>query len=195
MGKTNDSQERREFFRITNQIIINTEVVEQVDDKFNLTNELAQESPSFNLLQKMHQLEKESLSIIENLTNNQGQIDEYVSQMNTKINLLTQFVAQTLKGENHELTEVDLSGGGLRFKSQQTLQIEQLLKIEMVLLPECVQLKAYGKIVFSQPHEDNYSHEIALEFVEISERDRDAIIKHIFDIQSKQIREKVLTQD
>ena len=180
--------ERREYFRIKNWIIINFEPIDSIQDAPDLDGSGAKSSPRISLLQELSRLENENQAYLGSLTDKQSQLGNYLINMNKKMELLTRFVIESLSGDQNELREVDISGGGIRFKSLTPQPIDQLLTLEIVLVPECVGILAYGRVVDCKKLEDTPHHEIALVFVKLREADRDAIVKHVFKIQSEQLR-------
>jgi len=189
MTENEKQDERREYFRIKNWIVINHEIVESLDNEKDTAGSNTQNSPRITLLQELTQLENENLSYLSSLTDKQSQLGNYLLSMNKKMSLLTRFVIQSLNTEQQDLTEVDISGGGMRFKTHKPHHIDEIMKLEIVLIPECVGLVAYGRIVDCAPVDDSDLFEVALIFVRLKENDREAIIKHVFTLQSQQLRD------
>lgn len=187
MSEKPSQTERREYFRIKNWLILNHESIESMESIPDIDDLATSESPRISLLHELNRLENENQAYLGSLTDKQSQLGNYLLNLNKKMELLTRFVVQSLDSDKSELTEVDISGGGLRFSSSQPYSIDQLMKIELVLVPECVGIVAYARVVDSKPKGDQ--QEIALIFVKLKESDRDAIIKHVFKVQSKQLRE------
>lgn len=189
MTEMSKQDERREYFRIKNWIIINHELVESIDETKQSDETIAQNSPRITLLQELSQLENDNQSYLSSLSDKQSQLGNYLINMNKKMSLLTRFVIQSLNTEDQDLTEVDISGGGMRYKTHHACKIDQIMKLEIVLIPECVGLVAYGRIVDCNPVEGTDIFDIAIIFVKLKETDRDAIIKHVFTLQSQQLRD------
>jgi c-di-GMP-binding flagellar brake protein YcgR len=189
MTGSNLHDERREYFRIKNWIIINHEVVETLEEGEKAGETMTQSSPRITLLQELSQLEKDNQPYLGSLSDKQSQLGNYLINMNKKVSLLTRYVNQSLNTENQDLTEVDISGGGMRFKTHQSHAIDELIKLEIVLVPECVGLVAYGRVVDTKPVDGTDMFEIALIFVKLQEADRESIIKHVFTLQSQQLRD------
>lgn len=187
MSEKPTQTERREYFRIKNWLILNHESIDSMESIPDIDDLATSESPRISLLHELNRLENENQAYLGSLTDKQSQLGNYLLNLNKKMELLTRFVVQSLDSEKSELTEVDISGGGLRFSSSQPYSIDQLMKIELVLVPECVGIVAYARVVDTKPKGDQ--QEIALIFVKLKESDRDAIIKHVFKVQSKQLRE------
>jgi len=184
-----DGQERREYFRIKNWIIINHELIPSLEDAPPIEDLAQSSSPKINLLHELNRLENENQAYLGSLAEKQSQLGNYLLNINRKIELLTQFVVQSLDTDAQELTEVDISGGGVRFTAQDSYELDQHVKIELVLVPECVGIVAYGRVVDCKPREQDTGYDLALIFVKLREAHRDAIIKHVFQVQSRQLRQ------
>lgn len=188
MTEKQQPAERREYFRIKNWLILNHESIETLDEVPDIDELSSSESPRISLLHELSRLENENEAYLGSLTDKQSQLGNYLLNLNKKMELLTRFVVQSLDSDQNELTEVDISGGGLRFTSNQAYPIDQLMKIELLLVPECTGISAYARVVDCKT-KSAQQHEVALIFIKLRESDRDAIIKHVFKIQSKQLRE------
>ena len=87
-----------------------------------------------------------------------------------------------------------ISGGGLRIVAHQRFEVGQYVPLEIMVpsTPKRI-VEAIGKIVIVTPNRgaegDRESFSVAMKFIHIDERDRDAIINHIATIQLKRIRQ------
>jgi c-di-GMP-binding flagellar brake protein YcgR len=82
-------------------------------------------------------------------------------------------------------TLVDLSGGGLRFKTTEKMELNNFVAIEIDLLETKIRL--HGKIV--RVIVDELSNYVCgVSFIEVNERLRDKLIHLIFEIMRKQIQ-------
>ncbi len=114
-----------------------------------------------------------------------------------KLNLL-------LDGAGHEPTrpigEADrsnlvLSGSGLRSETRESFQTGDPVRVEL-LLPETPvrQVTALASVVYSaQLMEPEGSRRLALRFTAIDEGDRDAVVRHICEVQRLALRKRVRT--
>ncbi len=189
MTAESNNNERREYFRIKNWLILNYEVIDSIENAPEVSDLMREESPRITLLQELSRLEQENQSYLSSLKEKQSQLGNYLLNMNKKFELLTRFVIQSLSDNPQDLTQVDLSGGGIRFKTHTQHKIDEVIKIELVLVPECVGIIAYGRVVDCHAIENSDEHEMALVFVKLRESDRDAIVRHVFKIQSNQLRQ------
>jgi len=190
-----NDDERREYFRIKNWIILNHQSIDSLEEVSEQESLNDSTTSQVGLLQQLNQLTVESESYLSSLTDKQSQLGDCLVNLNKRVDLLTQFAIQLLNRDQQSLTEADISGGGLRFKSTQNYPIDQLIKLDIVLIPECLGVEACARVVYCVPFKEADLYEVALTFVKLSENDREAIIKHIFAIQSKQLRDQPEDQE
>lgn len=87
-----------------------------------------------------------------------------------------------------------ISGGGLRIIAHQKFDEGQYVPLE-IMVPSTPRriVDAIGRVVFVTPNlsvpGDRDSYNVAMKFIFIDERDRDAIVYHIANIQLKRIRQ------
>jgi c-di-GMP-binding flagellar brake protein YcgR len=82
-------------------------------------------------------------------------------------------------------TLVDLSGGGLRFKTTEKMELNHFVAIEIDLLDQ--KIRVHGKVV--RVFVDDISNYVCgVSFIEVNERLRDKVIQLIFEIMRKQIQ-------
>lgn len=92
----------------------------------------------------------------------------------------------------HKTNTLDISGGGLRFLTNMSLQEKDLLQINLTLENELMIL--IGQIMRISDYSKNNNpglKAVGVKFVNIHEADRDKIIKFVFDWQ-RQMRRKGL---
>ena len=93
------------------------------------------------------------------------------------------------KGDEEELaapTVVDMSAAGIAFFDPQPMEREQLLEIDIGLLPQHIFIRSYGSVVQCQRCDGKYR--IGVKFIWMTEDDQDRLIEHIFRHQVIQLR-------
>lgn len=117
-----------------------------------------------------------------------------LNEMNRKLNLVLKLLVETrLPGiDPEELQDVNLSGGGLRMVLHEKLEVGQKLgmEIRLPLFPPSV-LYTVARIARVRPMDEKSDpplYETALHFIDISEEDREKIIRYVFQRQRFHIR-------
>lgn len=80
-------------------------------------------------------------------------------------------------------TLIDLSGGGLKFSTAEKLENEELITLKLKYHDNEIFIKS--KVVRRNTN-DNGDYTYGVEFIDISETDREKIIKLVFQIMRKQ---------
>ncbi|MBV1910383.1 MAG: PilZ domain-containing protein [Kangiellaceae bacterium] len=184
------SDERRQYFRIKNSLFMSYELYDDGTDELEQApKEIdAKSLRSMHLLKELNSILEENENYSKKLPSLDSKTKNYLESLDTKIIEITKYLVKTLGVEYSELLEVDLSGGGIRFRSEKSEPIDQKLKLDLVLVPEYYNLTAYGTVVDCRKLEHAEEFELAISFTDIQEADRDAVIRHVFKRQSKQLR-------
>lgn len=81
----------------------------------------------------------------------------------------------------YQATMIDLSGGGLRFSTRERIENKSLLYIQISL--PTGEIQSPVRVIRVEKIEDTKLYSVSTEFYEISERERDKIIRCVFDKQ------------
>ncbi|MFT6734277.1 MAG: c-di-GMP-binding flagellar brake protein YcgR [Polaribacter sp.] len=186
--KAKIADERRQYFRIKNWLFLSFERVDKPDEKELIEDIDALSSPRIQLLNELHHLEEDNTKFMSSLSTDISHVTKHMDKMNRKIGLLTQYIIQSLDIEYNELQEVDLSAGGIRFHSKVSLRAKHQVKMEIVIIPEYYGVVTFAEVVDCKKSKNKEGYDIAFKFIRISQTDQDAIVRHIFKVQSKQLR-------
>ena len=86
-------------------------------------------------------------------------------------------------------TMLDLSGGGMRFSTKERVENKSLLYVQLAL--PIGEIQSPVRVCRAEQIVDSNRYNVSVEFHEISERERDRIIRCVFDIQ-REMRKKGL---
>ncbi|MDQ7049762.1 MAG: PilZ domain-containing protein [Enterobacterales bacterium] len=189
MQSTNNTDDRREYFRIKNKILMRFEIANKDQPPKTIELESNKHAEQISLLQRISKIQD-----LNDVFNNDLSAEHYLTKdhleaINQQLSCLSHDLLTAIDHEYRDLMEVDISGGGLRFESDQALAKGQTLNMEIILVPEFQAIHIFGQVVNSEMVENQKNqHRLAISFIKIKEADRDAIIGHIFKTQSKQLR-------
>lgn len=96
-----------------------------------------------------------------------------------RVFLQLKVILETSKGEKIIGTTIDVSGGGLKFLYEGTIEPEQIVNITLYM-PEARSIQSKGVIIQNNHIPEN---EHVLAFTDIDEKERDRLIKHCFEVQ------------
>lgn len=95
-----------------------------------------------------------------------------------------------LEPQIFKATSSDLSGGGMRFHSKEIIELDTELEMKLNL-PSHDQVSVCGKVVRCFPMDTVPGYSIGVEFILLDKKDREKVIKFIFDRQ-RELRQKGL---
>ena len=111
--------------------------------------------------------------------------------INGKIEALARHIVTIGINDEIKPQAVTLSAGGACFVSNEKIALESNIRFSMVLYPSCSGILTYGKVVRCNPMPDTVpqQYDVALEYVLITENDRDALVRHVLQLQSNYLRQ------
>jgi len=184
MIKTNEN-ERRDFFRINDEVFIKLKAI--TEDEYKAAPETLNNlhNSSFSLSADFATLNNNIHPILNNIKQLHPDIGEYLDVLNSKIDSLSQHILydNTSYDKNQAIT-ANLSASGIQFKTDQPLKIQQAVKLELVLLPEKIGVLIFGRVIKFK--ENN----ISIEFEYLRPEDQELMIKHNLNKQMAELREK-----
>jgi hypothetical protein len=183
------SDEKREFYRIDDEITMEFAPVEELPSAESQSLLKTQLPEAFRALSQLRQFDSESQQLMQLIANKHRDIAAYLKIQNKKIDLLARTLASQLKG-NFKQYKVNISGKGLRFIHTEALPEDSLWQLRILLFPDCVGLECIARVISCEAVEQGY--QIVFEFSDIQQQDQDALIKHITQLQSEQLRKERL---
>lgn len=108
--------------------------------------------------------------------------------LNTKVGLLNEGEENDNKNARYFDSIIhDISGGGIRISSD--IEVKNGDKLECIIDLETDSVLVIGNVVRVSKGKGNYKHEYGVNFISISNQNRDQIIKYIFE-QQRKLRKK-----
>lgn len=180
--------ERRVFFRIDDEIVLNYRVV--TNDEFDNNDGLhINESSSLTLATELDKMKATSRIHLRHVEKENAEIARYFTHLENKIDLIARHVIMGADGLFTENTQsVSISGSGLAFTAKEKLNIGSYVELKFVLKPSLTCIRSYSKVVLCQD-QGNGEYKIAIEFSKLTEEDRDVLIRHVVKKQMNEIRD------
>lgn len=188
------SQERREYFRIEDQVLLNVRAVDaeqaagvreriddRVPDRFTVAANFAVNSRAMTRL-------------LHGLTSQSPDVARFMRLMDNKVNHLARlFVLEEVESGQYPKLGVNLSAGGLVFPSQREFTAGDELETRMVLYPSMTGILTLARVVHcdrlaNQPGELPW--QVAVEYIHIRESDRDLLCSHIINRETEILRKQ-----
>lgn len=193
MDKANFVDDRRRFFRIDDAVNLYYKVVDEgaVIAASKTTDDLLS---NCSLVTALDVLDQESRLIMHRIEKKEPEIAEYLKIIDTKVSLL----AQSVMRQGHDLSEshmcnTNISASGLSIEIDHKIAVGDFLEMKLLLTSCIAVIMIYGKVVYCRENPDGGEKNpylVGIDYVNLSDQDREVLIKHIVKRQMQQIREK-----
>ena len=187
----NNQNERRDFFRIDDQVHLAFEPVS--DDEYNNAMQLlnnVHESP-FALSANFATINHENNHLLNNIRRNSPETAQYLDLINQKVDALSQHLLEdSMPVSEDNLVTVNISASGIAFPTSEKLNKNQAIKIRIVLLPEKVGVQAYGRLIDCRQNPESNGFIVGMDFEHIRNDDKELMIKHNLNQQMLQLRKR-----
>lgn len=184
-------QERRRFFRIDDEVIMDFRPItqEELDEWRN--NHQLQGS-------ELRQLEQELGLLLHQVRASHPQLGQLLELFNRKINLLhsTRHGSDSETptdriGNSEARVQVNLSACGISFYTDEPLQAERYMLLNMQLKPSNASLALAGDIVsVNEVNHERGRYQVRVNFDGLKEAEQEMLIQHLFQLQSRTLRQQ-----
>jgi hypothetical protein len=189
-----EGQERRQMVRVSDRILFSCSKV--APEKYEV---LASDFARGISLYDQEELRDVRLyigaqSALARLRNRDEDLAEFLQHMDNKLNLVLREIkkGQTPLDRLMPLM-VSLSSGGIAIPTAQPIQKDEPLELHMVLLPNHVYIYCLGTVVNCQKSgEGAMPYRASIRFTLLAEEDHEALIQHMFKLQSLALRKRRL---
>ena len=179
-GDSNPKLDRREYFRIDDQMILRyrsvpPEAVGHMPPERHFDN-----SEMFALLRELRQIDQEHNNVLRVLAEQNRELGIYLKSLNRKIELVGKALSTLDEGQQHVAPQhVSISEASLAFRIGTSLSPGNFVALELVLLPSHTGLALYGEVI--ETRDSNGLTVVA--FVRLRESDRQILARHILQVQ------------
>ncbi|CDZ78752.1 hypothetical protein BN59_03066 [Legionella massiliensis] len=175
--------ERRQHFRIEDQIYFDYKLVEPgsfYSDKL-ITEELLGQSGKRYLetTQYFQSLDYELSELTQTLAMKEPALAHYLNLINAKIEYLARHL---MIGEKIHLRKVNISLGGMAFKTKERIKEKTHIKIIIYTKPKMLPIVVNAVVVYSQYHNESQYH-TAVQFEELDREQEQLLSQHIIIAQ------------
>ena len=185
----NDQQERRRYFRITDQVAITYRLLNDTDDAATGVN---MNTPTAMIVQ----LENEITTSLEILRSVQPQVHQLLELYNRKINLvlsLDDTLSEPISDQVKRSQQVNISACGIAFPSDEQLQPNQKILMDLTLFPSNLSLKLVAVVIGSNLLDEPIGEDCYMtraDFMDITNNEQEALVQHIIKRQTMQLKER-----
>lgn len=184
--------DRRSYYRIDDELYLEFRPIQKRQVQEFLAGVENQAPGQNSLMSQINALSKQTSAQLKNIRKRHPLIGRYLTALDDKINLLANHVAAyDGTGSGRPNWRVNLSAGGLAFRSQLQFTADTLLAISLKLFPSHREIVTYGPVVychFEPDVEPGAPYRTAVTFAFMRESDREALITHILEKQFAAVR-------
>lgn len=185
-------QERRRFFRIEDEIILNFRCIEQDQVPVGETFQ-TYALDAFSLSSRLDLMTMESRSLLRKIERGDPDLAEFLKLIEQKIDLIGKaLLAKEIELAGQPTRRVNMSACGIAFETDIAFSLGAALELKMLLPPALIGILAYGRVVYCRENRD-YDlpvYHVAADFIGLRDQDRELLIRHVVKKQSQQLREK-----
>jgi len=186
--------EKRQFFRIQQDVIFNYCAVSNDNVVHNRPEQHFEHTETLCLFSEFQQLDTSGQPLLEGIKKESPLIANYLENINQKLNLLCQ---QTLSHQSsiHDIDggKVDISQGGLAFNCDTVLGVESWLAIKLIFLPSYTGIISYAQVTRNAVQADG-SYLVGVRFHGLTEEQSKIIAKQILSSQVAERQQSSLYQ-
>ncbi len=175
--------EKRQFFRIEQDVIFNFCSVSNDDVNHNRPEQHFEHSETLCLFTEFQHIDSNNSQLLESIKHKDPLVAEYLSAVNQKIDLVCQQVLAS-QSSVHDIDSgrVDISQGGLAFQCDHSIGVESWLALKLIFLPSYTGVISYGQVTRNALQEDG-SYLIGVRFHNLTDDQSKLIAKQIFATQ------------
>lgn len=192
-------RERRRFYRIDDNVVFKFRRFEEAEYETVIARIRSNGAAFLEVQSSLSLIEARLELVLADISTPLPEIGEALRLMNRKLNLLSN-VRHMQDGDQHPefedvipTHEINLSASGLAFRAGEMHQIGEMLEIDLLLFPDFHAVTAVGRVVGCREVESREPEErylIAVDFDYVSQSDREQIIHHVLNRQSRELKAK-----
>ena len=188
------SDERREYFRIDDEVALDYRLIgegeaEQLREKIQ-----SRLLDRFTAASSFTATSRQITHVMHKVQNQSPELARCLQAIDQKLNMIAQlFVSEEMDLHEQSTREVNLSAGGISFRSQQKIRIDSLLELRMVLFPSLVGILTVSRAVQCERVNDanlKFPWQISVVYEHLRESDRELLVRHIMSKETQQLRSR-----
>lgn len=180
--------ERRRFFRIDDEAEISFKTMS--DAEYQAWGDGQKDEQG----EKLAKIETELGMTLANLKSQQPQLAKVCELLNQKLNLLASNQTQA-QGfvDDGELKAINLSACGIAFHTDEDIQADQNILLQLKLKPSNVSIVTTGKVI--DTGSTNGKNFVRIDFQDLGENNQDLLMQHLFQVQSRALKKQRNQED
>lgn len=183
-------EDRRQFYRINDKVSLNYYVIGSSDSDDEELNAHKEFKELAAIRKSMFDIDEKLSQTCARLSDDNPVILEIVNLLNQKFTAYENYILrQGSKKEMSPAGEVNLSANGVAFETDRPIAEGANLQLDMIIYPENYYIPVYSRVInCRKTHHDSDTYSIAVEFVAMSDTDREVIVHHVLKKQAEELR-------
>lgn len=181
---------RREYFRVDDQVLLKIKLLGNHDNFSTPPADYFEESTSITLVEQLRIIDNEHNKLLRPIAEINRDLELYLKSINKKIDLIANSILDLHQPAVHQAyIDVSISEGGLAFNVTQHYATNSICALLICLQPENTCFAAYAEVLecAALPGGD---HRVALQFIKLNTADQQLLARHILQVQIAQKKEK-----
>ncbi|ORU91580.1 MAG: pilus assembly protein PilZ [Cycloclasticus sp. symbiont of Bathymodiolus heckerae] len=180
--------ERRGFFRINDEVALTYRLMSDDEVKRSGDALKVNDNAPLSLVNELEKMNDVSRIHLRHVEKESPEVARYFSFIEAKINLLAHHMMMASDALFVKSTQpVNISGSGVSFTTDELLDVGARLEIKFILMPSLATIKTFSEIVSCKPEGEKFR--VAVEYSQLTDGDRDLLIRHVVKKQMNEIRE------
>ena len=188
------SEERREYFRIDDEVALDYRLISPGEAELLREKIKSRVVDRFTVASSFTATSRQMTHVIYKVQNQSPELARCLQAIDQKLNMIAQlFVSEEMDLHEQSTREVNLSAGGISFRSQQEIRIDSLLELRMVLFPSLVGILTVSRAVQCERVNDanlKFPWQISVVYEHLRESDRELLVRHIMSKETQQPRSR-----
>ncbi|MEM7081972.1 MAG: PilZ domain-containing protein [Pseudomonadota bacterium] len=197
-----ETANRRQDFRVEDQILLDYEIVTETEMRGGLRNIVLVDSAELNATTTLRRLETDIQDALATIQKTDKDLSRCLDLLNNKLNTIASLVPMAVEIDaalkRREVRTCSLSASGIAFSCRRALEVGSNLCLRMVVLPNYHHVMAYGEIIRvteMQEPVDGFTHVIGVRFVHILDRYREVLARRALQREIEDLRIKRLDSE
>ena len=182
------SDEKREYFRIDDEVILCYSVLAEDADMNKNTKAEQQSINRLTLKARFDSLSREMQPIHRRVIDScSPEVAQYLSKVDTKLNMLSEhFVENEINAQQMQEHSVNIGAGGMSFTTTEAIAVDTMIELRLILLPENSGVFTYAKTI-SCDSVGIGSYNIGVQFEGMDVDIQDQISRHVLQRERENI--------
>jgi len=173
--------ERRSTFRINHDLIFDFRLIDNHTAEDGEPEQAIGEGVALHLVAELRRIDREAQQLLKIITDKQRLLGDYLQKLNQKIDLIARH-SMFATGDGSGTERVNISEGGVAFRSDRALYKGNFLVLRMIFLPSYTPVIVFASVSRCVEEGDD-GYRVGAKFHRLREQDRQELARQIIKAQ------------